>query len=35
MQRLQPNFMTDNLRNLMYTKHNGDNGKLRIFSFRL
>ena len=33
IQRLQPNFMTDGIRNFMYTKHNGDNAKLRIFSF--
>ena len=33
MQRLQPNCMTDSLRNLMFTKHNGDNAKVRIFSF--
>ena len=32
-QRLQPNFETDGIRNFMYTKHNGDNAKLRIFSF--
>ena len=35
MQRLQPNCMTDSLRNLMFTKHNGDNAKVRIFSFIL
>ena len=29
----QPNFKTDGIRNFMYTKHNGDNAKLRIFSF--
>ena len=33
MQRLQPNFITDGIRNFMYTKHNGDNAELRIFSF--
>ena len=33
MQRLQPNFMTDGIRNFMYTKHNRDITKLRIFSF--
>ena len=33
IQRLQPNFMTDGIRNFMYTKHNEDNAKLRIFSF--
>ena len=33
IQRLQPNFKTDGIRNFMYTKHNGDNAKLRIFSF--
>ena len=33
IQRLQPNFKTDGLRNFVYTKHNGDNAKLRIFSF--
>ena len=26
-------FKTDDIRNSMYTKHNGDNAKLRIFSF--
>ena len=25
--------MTDGMRNFMYSKHNGDNAKLRIFSF--
>ena len=29
IQRLGPNFMTDGIRNFMYTKHNGDNAKLR------
>ena len=33
IQRLQPNFMTDGIRNFMYTNHNGDKAKLRIFSF--
>ena len=33
IQRLQPNFMTFGIRNFMYTKHNGDNAKLRILSF--
>ena len=33
IQRLQPNFMTDDIRNFMYTIRNGDNTKLRIFSF--
>ena len=33
MQRLQPNFKTDGIRNFMYTKLNGDNAKLKIFSF--
>ena len=33
IQRLQPNLMTDGIRNFMYAKHNGDNAKLRIFSF--
>ena len=33
IQRLQPNFKTDGIRNFMYTKHNGDNANLRIFSF--
>ena len=33
IQRLQLNFMTDGIRNFMYAKHNGDNAKLRIFSF--
>ena len=35
IQRLQPNFMIDGIRNFMYTKHNGDNAKLRVFSFIL
>ena len=33
MQRLQPYFKTDSMRNFMYTKHNRGNTKLRIFSF--
>ena len=33
MERLQPYFMGDGIRNFMYTKHNVDNAKLRIFSF--
>ena len=33
MQLLQPNFTTDGIRNFVYTKHNGQNAKLRIFSF--
>ena len=33
IQRLQPNFLTDGIRNFMYTKHNRDNAKLTIFSF--
>ena len=33
MQPLQPIFKTDGIRNFIYTKHNGDNAKLRIFSF--
>ena len=33
IQRLQPNIKTDGIKNFMYTKHNGDNAKLRIFSF--
>ena len=33
MQRLQPNFMTDGMRNFIHSKHNGDNAKLRILSF--
>ena len=34
IQRLQPNSKTYAIRNnFMYTKHNGDNRKLRIFSF--
>ena len=33
IQRLQPNFMTDGVRNFMYTKQNGDNAQIRIFSF--
>ena len=35
IQRLQPNSKTYAIRNFMYTKHNGDNPKLRIFSFIL
>ena len=35
IQRLQPNFKTGGIRNFMYTKHNWDNAKLRIFSFIL
>ena len=35
VQSSQRNFMTDGIRNFMYTKHNGDNRKLRIFSFIL
>ena len=31
IQRLQPNSKTYAVRNFMYTKHNGDNPKLRIF----
>ena len=31
VQSLQPNFMTDGKRNFMYTKHNRDNAKLRLF----
>ena len=33
IQRLQPNFKTEGIENFMYTKNNGDNAKLRIFSF--
>ena len=33
MHHLQPNFKTDHIRNFMYAKHNGNNAKLRIFSF--
>ena len=33
VQRLQPHFKTDGIRNFRHTKHNGDNAKLRIFSF--
>ena len=33
IQRLQANFMTDGIRNFMYTKHNGNYAKLKIFSF--
>ena len=34
IQRLLPDFMTHAIRNnFMYTKYNGDNPKLRIFSF--
>ena len=35
IQRLQPSFMSDSIRNFMYTKHNGDNAELRILSFIL
>ena len=33
LQRLQFNFMTNGIRNFIYTKHNEGNAKLRIFSF--
>ena len=33
MQHLQPNFMTDGIRNFMYRKHNRGKRKSRIFSF--
>ena len=33
IQRSQPNFKTDGIRNFMKTKHNANNAKLRIFSF--
>ena len=33
IQRMQPNFKTDGVRNFMFTEQNGDNAKLRIFSF--
>ena len=33
IQHLQSSFMTNGIRNFMYTKHNVDNAKLRIFSF--
>ena len=33
MQRLKVNFMIAGIRSLMYTKHNADKTKLRIFSF--
>ena len=33
IRRLEPNFKTDGIRNFMHTKHNGDNAKLRTFSF--
>ena len=33
IQRLQHKFKTEGLRSFMYTNHNGDNAKLRIFSF--
>ena len=32
IQRLQPNFKTDGIRNFMYTNHNENNAKLRTFS---
>ena len=35
VEHLQPNFMTDGIRNFMYTKHKGDYVKLRIFYFIL
>ena len=35
IQCLQLNFNTYGIRNFMYTKHNGDKKKLRIFSFIL
>ena len=28
---MQPNFMIDGIRHFVYTKHNGDNAKLKIF----
>ena len=31
IERLQPNFKTYGIRNFMYTKHDGENVKLRIF----
>ena len=33
IQGLQPNSKTYGMRNFMYTKYNGENPKLRIFSF--
>ena len=33
IQRVQPNSKTYAVRNFMHTNHNGDNPKLRIFSF--
>ena len=33
IQRLQPNVKTDGIKHLLYTKHNKNNAKLRIFSF--
>ena len=33
IQRLQPNLKIDDIRNFICTKRNGDNEKLRIFSF--
>ena len=33
MQGLRPNFSTDSIRNSIYSKNNGDNAKIRIFSF--
>ena len=35
IQRLQLNFKTDGIKNFMYTMHNKNNAKLRIFSFIL
>ena len=31
IQRLQPKFITDSIRKFMYSTHNGDTAKLRIF----
>ena len=33
IQLLQPNFKTDGITNFIYTKHNRDNAKIKIFSF--
>ena len=35
IQCLQPNFMPNGIKKFMYTKHKGDNAKLKIFSFLL
>ena len=34
IQRLQPNFKIEGIRNFIYNKHNGDKAKLRLFSLK-